>query len=186
MNHKKYNIIYADPPWQYGSKKYQDGDRPFDKLENQYPTMTIEEIKKLLVRDIIEEDAACFLWVTDSHLKEGIEVLESWGFRYKTISFVWIKKYASGQNCINFAPWTLKSHEICLLGIKGKMTKYKKQNNIYSLVEAVRSTHSTKPEAVRKRIELLFGDMPKIELFARTNAVGWDVWGNEVLKSISL
>ena len=76
---KKYQVIYADPPWQFGSKKYQDGNRDFDKLEvNHYSTMTIDELKQLPVSDITEKDSICFMWVTDSHLKEGIEVLESW------------------------------------------------------------------------------------------------------------
>ena len=71
---KKYQIIYADPPWQFTSKKYQDGGRIFDKLEsNHYPTMMIEEIAELPIEKIIAEDAACFLWVVDSHIKEGIQ-----------------------------------------------------------------------------------------------------------------
>ena len=178
---KKYQVIYADPPWQFDSKKYQDGNRDFDKLEvNHYSTMTIDELKQLPVSDITEKDSICFMWVTDSHLKEGIEVLESWGFKYKTIGFNWIKKYPSGKNCVNFAPWTLKSWEICLIGIKGTMGKYKKVNNIRGLLEEVRIKHSKKPNEARIRIAELFGDIPKIELFAREIVDGWDCWGNEV------
>lgn len=177
---RKFNIVYADPPWQFSSKAYQDGGRDMLKLEEtQYNTMTIKDIKSLPVMNIADEDCACFMWVTDSHLKEGIEVLESWGFKYKTIAFVWLKKYDSGATCYNFAPWTLKSHEICLLGIKGKMTKYKVKNNIKGFVEAVRGRHSEKPQEIRGRIEQLFGDIPKIELFGREYNTGWYVWGNE-------
>ena len=178
---KKYQIIYADPPWKYGSKKYQDGNRDFDKLEkNHYQTMTISELKKLPIENILDKDAICFIWVTDSHLKEGIEVIESWGFKYKTIAFNWIKYYESGQECVNFAPWTLKSWEICLLGTKGTMGKYKKANNIRGLLKEIRTEHSKKPDKARKRIEQLFGDIPRIELFARQKTQGWDYWGNEV------
>ena len=175
---KQYNVIYADPPWIFGSKAYQDGDRDFDKLENHYDTMHIDEIKELDVPSA--SDCTCFMWTTDAHLKEAIEVMEAWGFKYKTIAFIWIKKYKSGSLVYNFAPYTLKSCEICLLGTKGTMGKYKKVNNIKQLVEAVRTTHSKKPDEVRKRIDLLYGDIPKIELFAREKAIGWDSWGNEV------
>jgi len=179
----KYKIIYADPPWQFGSKAYQDSNRTMLKLEEtQYDTMDIETLKKLPINNIADEDCICFMWVTDSHLKEGIEVLESWGFKYKTIGFNWIKKYASGSFCVNFAPWTLKSWEICLIGIKGTMGKYKQVNNIQGLIIAERTKHSKKPNEVRSRIDKLFGDIPKIELFAREKVEGWDAWGNEVPK----
>lgn len=184
---KKYNIIYADPPWQFGSKSYQDGNRDMLKLENtQYNTLTTCAIKNLPVKNITDSDAICFLWVTDAHLKEGIEVLESWGFKYKTIGFNWIKYYESGELCVNFAPWTLKSWEICLIGIKGSVGKYKKKNNIRGLVQTVRRKHSQKPDEVRQRIDELFGDIPKIELFARQKTLGWDVWGNEVQSDIDI
>ena len=183
ISDKKYNIIYADPPWQFGSKAYQDGNRKMLKLNtSQYNTMTIDEIKRLPVKDITEKDCACFLWCVDSHLKEGIEVLEAWGFKYKTIAFNWIKYYESGEFCFNFAPYTLKSWELCLLGIKGSMGKYKKKNNVVGLVRDIRKEHSEKPNMVRDRIVDLFGDISRIELFARQKTKGWDVWGNEVDK----
>lgn len=177
---RKFNVIYADPPWQFDSKAYQDGGRKMLKLEEeQYNTMTIDELKQLPVREIADRDCACFMWVTDSHLKEGIEVLESWGFKYKTIAFNWIKKTNKGNTYINFAPWTLKSWEVCLLGIKGSMTKYKQVNNIRGLIEAERTKHSRKPDEARTRIEQLFGNVPKIELFAREYHQGWYAWGDE-------
>lgn len=183
---KSYQVIYADPPWQYGSKHYQDGDRDFKDLAAHYDSMTIDNIKALPVKVIADKDAACFMWVTDSHLKEGIEVLESWGFKYKTLAFVWVKKYATGETCVNFAPWTLKSSEVCLLGIKGKMGDKKIANNVRQLIEAERTNHSKKPDEARKRIKLLFGEIPAIELFARERNDGWDAWGNEVKSDIDL
>ena len=184
---KKYKVIYADPPWQFGSKAYQDGGRDMLKLEEtQYSTMTIDQIKKLPVKEIADTDCACFLWCVDSFFKEGIELLEAWGFKYKTIAFNWLKTYESGKFCVNFAPWTLKSWEICLLGIKGKMGQYKVSNSVQGLVTAVRTKHSKKPDIVREKIEQLFGTVPKIELFARQESEGWDVWGDEVKCSITL
>ncbi len=182
----KYNIIYADPAWQYWSKQYQDWGRDFDPLNRQYDTLTIRDIKELPIKDITNKDCACFLWVTDSHLKEWIEVLEAWGFKYKTIAFNWIKKTNKWNTFVNFAPWTLKSSEICLLGIKWTMGKHKKCNNVRQLIEAERTKHSKKPEEAIKRIEDLFWDIPRLEMFCRFPREGWDVWGNEVEESIKL
>jgi len=178
---KKYQIVYADPPWQYTSKKFQDGGRDFDKLEsNHYATMTIDDLSKLPIEHIITDDSACFLWVVDSHLKEGIEILEHWGFSYKTVAFNWIKITKNKKQCYNFSPWTLKSWELVLLGTRGKMGKYKLLNNVKGLVIAERTEHSRKPEEVRKRIDSLFGNVEKIELFARRVTPGWDAWGDEI------
>lgn len=184
---KKYNIIYADPAWKYGSSqvcKY-DGER-FHKLDKIYPTMSDEDIKNLRVKDITDDDAVCFLWVTDSHIKEGLEVMKAWGFDYKTIAFNWIKTTNKGNICYNLGAWTLKSWEICLLGTKGKMLQYKKNNKIKGLVFAERTAHSKKPQEIRASIVELFGDLPRIELFARQKTEGWDVWGNEVETDIEL
>ena len=189
---KKYNVIYADPAWQYGSKElYGDKTKGSDKRENRfrtieriYTTMTIHQIKELKVKEITEKNCACFMWVTDSHLKEGIEVMESWGFKYKTIAFVWLKKTSTGKVVLNFAPHTLKSTEICLLGIKGSMKDFKKSNNIRQLIEAERTEHSKKPNDARLRIKELYPDAEMIELFARERHEGWDVWGNEVVSDV--
>ena len=140
----------------------------------------IEEIAELPIEKIIAEDAACFLWVVDSHIKEGIQILERWGFKYKTIAFNWIKTTKNNKKRYNFSPWTLKSWELVLLGIKGKMGQFKQLNNIKGLVEAERIQHSRKPDEIRHRIDKLFGELEKIELFARRSAPGWDAWGNEL------
>lgn len=178
----KYNIIYADPPWQYGSKSAVNNSNGSEikKLSEHYNSMTIDDIKSIDIKSITEDDACCFMWVTDSHLKEGIEVMESWGFKYKTVAFVWVKTTNKGNYCKNVAPWTLKSTELCLFGTKGTMTKYKKNNSIESLVFAERFKHSQKPEEVRSRIESLFGDLPKLELFARSGREGWTTVGNAI------
>lgn len=191
---KKYNVIYADPAWEYGSKElYGDKTNGSDKRDNRfrsidriYPTMSIQQIKSLPIKEITDTNCACFMWVTDSHLKQGIEVMEAWGFKYKTVAFVWLKKTSTGKTVLNFAPHTLKSTEICLLGIKGSMKNYKKCNNIRQLIEAERKEHSRKPNEARIRIKNLYPDAEMIELFAREKHEGWDVWGNEVEDSIKL
>mgnify|MGYP004448397389 FL=1 len=182
LPNKKYNIIYADPPWHYGSKSAVNNTTgsAIKPLSDHYSTMSLQELKNMPIKNMTKDDAACFMWVTDSHIDEALEVLLSWSFAYKTIAFNWVKTTSKGNYCKNVAPWTMKSSEICLLGIKGRMTKYKQANNIESLVIAQRKQHSQKPNEVRKRIEDLFGDLPRIELFARETAEGWDSWGNEV------
>ena len=181
LPNKKYNIIYADPPWSFSSKELQtyNGKR-FSSIEKHYLTQSKKWIEELLVNNIAKNDCALFMWVTDAHLKDGISTIESWGFKYITVAFVWEKKTKNNKTVANLGAWTMKNYELCLLGTKGGMLKQKKKNNIYQKVEAVRSKHSKKPEEVRKRIELLFGDLPRIELFARQKTEGWDVWGNEV------
>ena len=183
LPNKKYNIIYADPPWHYGSKSAVNNTtgRAIKPLSDHYSTMSLQALKNMPIKNMTKDDAACFMWVTDSHIDEALEVLRSWGFAYKTIAFNWVKTTSKGNYCKNVAPWTMKSSEICLLGIKGRMTKYKQANNIESLVIAQRTQHSQKPNEVRKRIEDLFGDLPRIELFARQKTDGWDVWGDEIL-----
>lgn len=88
MEQKKYNIIYADPPWQY--RVYSDKGKG-RSAENYYPTMSIEDIGKLPVKELTAEDSVLFMWVTFPVLKEALPVIEEWGFAYKTVAFVWTK-----------------------------------------------------------------------------------------------
>ena len=148
---KKYKIIYADPPWAFNEGQFQDSNRGRADIRDQYDVLTTEEICNLPVSQITERNCALFLWVTDGTLLEGIKVLESWGFKYKTIVFIWAKKYLSGSFCYNAAPWTLKSCELCLLATQGNMKQYKKKGNVKQLVTALRTKHSRKPQEVRSR-----------------------------------
>jgi len=152
----------------------------FTSMDKHYPTQHKDWIKQLPVKNITDDDCALFLWTIDAHIKEAIETMESWSFKYITVAFVWEKKTTTGKTVANLGAWTMKNYELCLLGTKGAMLKYKKVNNIYQKVEAERTKHSKKPTQVRDNIELLFGDLPRIELFARQKTEGWDVWGNEV------
>lgn len=180
---RKYRVIYADPPWKFSSKEAfepREGRPAYVPLEAVYPTMTTEALKELDVKRIAEKDAVLFMWATDAHIPDALEIIRAWGFRYVTVAFVWAKKTENGRNITNLAPWTLKSCELCLMATRGRMVKHKRKNNVQQLVEAVRTRHSEKPEEVRRRIEELFGDAPRIELFARRHVPGWDCWGNEV------
>ena len=185
---KKYKIIYADPPWKYGSKSAVNNSTGAEakKLEEHYPQMSLKELCNMDIESIADSDCALFMWVTDSHLNEAIEVYKAWGFKFKTIAFNWIKTTSKGNFCKNVGPWTMKSSEICLIGTRGTMSKYKLENNIESLIIAERTKHSRKPEEARRRIERLFGDLPRLEMFARKASEGWDVFGNEAPNSIEI
>jgi len=184
-----YGVVYADPPWDYKVKTswiLNDGRFRDPECENHYPTMSNKEISALPIKDIVAKDAACFMWTTDAHMPAALEIMKAWGFTYKTIAFVWIKKHKSGKQVKMLSPWTMKGMELCLLGTRGAMTKHKKDNTVSQIVEAVRGRHSQKPLEVAHRIQRLFPDLPKIELFARDAKPGWACWGNEVSPDIQL
>ena len=179
MEQKKYSIIYADPPWQYEMKKGQG------VAENHYSTMGIEEICSLPVREICEKDCVLFLWVTFPQLPEAFRVIKAWGFRYKTVAFVWIKLNRSGNGYFfGLGYWTRGNAEICLLAVRGKPKRISRK--VFQLIFSPLQEHSKKPAEARERIVELMGDLPRIELFARQQSPGWDVWGNEVKSSLDM
>lgn len=184
----KYKIIYADPPWHYGSKSAVNNSsgNEIKPLSDQYITTKTKDLAMLDVKSLCDEDCALFMWTTDSHLPDALELIKAWGFSYKTVAFKWIKTTKSGKTCKNVAPWTMKSCEICLLATRGAMSKYKIKNNTEELVFAERSKHSRKPSEVRDRISGMFGNLPSLEMFARYSVEGWDVFGNEAPNSIEI
>ena len=174
-----YNIIYADPPWQYRQSKGQG------VAENHYKTMGIEELCQLPVSQIAAKDSAIFLWVTFPQLREGLLLMQEWGFTYKTSAFVWVKlNKKSNTPFFGLGYWTRSNAEICLLGVKGHPQRISKK--VHQLIMTPIHEHSRKPEQAREKIVELMGDIPRIELFAREKNKGWDVWGNEVDSTITL
>jgi N6-adenosine-specific RNA methylase IME4 len=171
----KYNIIYSDPPWTYRDKA-SSGKRG---VHYKYDLMTLQDIKSLPVSQISADNSILFLWVTFPLLKEGLEVIESWGFKYKTIGFNWVKKNTKTDSLFfGMGNFTRSGSELCLIGTKGKPKRV--NASIYSsVVEPIRK-HSQKPDQVRDNIVKLMGDLPRVELFAREAHEGWDVIGNEV------
>jgi len=186
---KKYQIIYADPPWDFGNRMYSSNKNDHHRgIERAYSVMKTTDICALPVKNITAEDCVCFMWSTDAHLPDALKVMDAWGFKYKTIAFIWNKKEKSGKQVCYMGQWTMKGSEIVLLGTRGKMTQFLKSRKVRQLVEAERDRkkHSKKPQEVRDRIVDMFGDLKKIELFARAKTPGWDVWGNEVQSDIDL
>ena len=168
---RKYNIIYADPPWRY----WESGNK---NQALHYTTMTIDEICDLPVKNIADDDCVLFLWVTYPILHEAFRVIESWGFKYSTAAFVWVKKNKQKDSpFMGCGAWTRANSELCLLATKGNIMRL--DASISQVVESPIEEHSKKPDIVRDLITRLVGKLPRVELFCRNPAEGWDVWGNE-------
>ena len=172
---KKYQIIYADPPWKYADQKNND-----PKMGGiTYPVMDLEDIKKLPINKLADKNCGLFLWVTMPMLREGLEVIEAWGFNYITCAFTWVKQNPKGYGIYSgLGHWTNGNAELCLFAKKGKPKRVAK--NVKQIILSPRKRHSEKPVEARDRIVNLLGDLPRVELFARQYADGWDCWGNEV------
>jgi len=178
---KKYQIIYADPPWAFNFRKRAGlSQQAKDRL---YDTMKPKDIKALSINILADTDCILFLWVMNSELPLALDCIKEWGFKYKTVAFTWVKKrvhtfHFGGGN------WTRSNPEICLLATKGLIKR--KSASVRNLVISKLEGHSKKPDSIRDDIVKLVGDLPRIELFARNKTEGWDVWGNEVESDITL
>lgn len=179
---KKYNIIYADPPWQYNDKMKMKGVHGMIRgAESFYSTMNLQSIEDLgsVIQDISDKDCILFMWITMPMLPNVSNVMRKWGFKYKTCGYCWIKKTKNGKIHLGMGHYTRGNAELCLIGIKGKKMKFKTRSQS-QIIESEIKKHSEKPSIVRDKIVELVGDLPRIELFARQYADGWDCWGDEV------
>lgn len=169
----KYKIIYADPPWQYGNSATRAN------AESHYPTMSIEELCELDIPNMAADDAMLFMWATPPLLPEIWPIYEAWGFEYKTVAFFWGKQNANASKYLGIGNYTRSNVEMCLIGKKGNGLP-REDNSISNLHITKKLKHSEKPHLFRTLIEKMYGDVKRIELFARIRSPGWDVWGNEV------
>ena len=174
MKNKKYRTILIDPPWEQRLsgkwKKY--------KLANalEYPTMTLEHIKNLPIKDLAEEGCHIWLWTTNQFLKEAFDVMDTWGFEYLT-TITWVKPSGCGN-------WFISRTQHCLFGYKDKC-QFKKARYKPTVFFANPKKHSEKPIEFYDLIESISAGN-RLELFARQKRDGWDVWGNEVESDIQL
>jgi len=182
----KYDIIYCDPPWDYGGKMQFDKSGKKELNSNweknifisaanfKYPTVKTKNLKKIPIKEIASDDCLLFMWVTSPHLEQGIELGKAWGFDFRTVAFVWDKMvHNPGQ-------YTMSYVELCLVFKRGRIPKPRGTRNIKQLVRVPRGKHSEKPLEVLHGIEKMFPTQKKIELFARHKPKGWDVWGLDV------
>jgi len=184
-----YDIIYADPPWDYNGKMQYD--KSSIKAENigfdknifissatfKYPTVKLRDLKQLDVESITASDCLLFLWTTGPQMANAIELGKAWGFEYKTVAFVWDKMIH------NPGRYTLSQTELCLVFKKGRIPSPRGARNIRQLIQLTRGKHSEKPETAIDGITKMFPEQRKIELFARKNYIGWDNWGLEIPSS---
>ncbi len=189
LPNKKYQVIYADPPWDYGGKMQYD--KTTIKSENEgfekeifissasfkYPTLKLNELMLLDVPSIADDNCILFMWTTGPQLANSIRLGESWGFEYKTVAFVWDKQVH------NPGRYTLSQTEFVLAFKKGKFPTPRGARNVRQLLSIHRGEHSEKPLAVIDGITKMFPTQDKIELFARNNFNGWDNWGLEIPNS---
>lgn len=186
---KKYEVIYADPPWDYGGKMQYDNSNiksiniKFEKnifisaADFKYPTLKLQELKQLYVQSISADDCILFMWTTGPQLANAIELGKAWGFEYKTVAFVWDKQVH------NPGRYTLSQTEFVLAFKRGRFPTPRGARNIRQLVSVHRGKHSEKPDIVIEGITDMFPSQRKIELFARKKFKGWDSWGLDILNA---
>lgn len=162
-----FNLIYADPPWQYDYSPTEAR-----AIENQYPTMPLADICELPVSEIAAEDCVLFLWATSPKLEDALTVLRAWGFTYKT-NMVWVK------DKIGMGYYARQQHELLLIATKGALPVPEPATRPASVICGERAAHSAKPESVYGLLERMYPDFPKVELFCRAPREGWSVWGNQ-------
>ena len=178
-----FSIVYADPPWSYSDKTCNGG------VGFEYLTMPLDEIKALPVPDLVAPDAVLFLWVTYPFLREGLELIDAWGFTYKSIGFQWVKTKGEKTFC-GLGRWTRGNTEPCLIATRGKPRRAADAGAPASvrqlvfwedseIVTAPVQRHSAKPPEVRDRIVTLMGDLPRHEMFARSPTPGWWTFGDD-------
>jgi len=188
---EKYEIIYADPPWDYGGKlQFDRSSTSKDTIDLsktifissaafKYPTLKLEELKKLAVPEIATNDSLLFMWATNPHLDQAIDLGKSWGFDYRTVIFVWNKMVH------NPGKYNLSYCELCLLFKRGRIPTPRGARNTKQLINAPRGKHSEKPLEAMRNIELMFPHQKRIELFARCEQAGWSAWGLEAQKRVA-
>ena len=179
LPNKKYEIIYADCPWDYKGQLQHAGPGSGDTggAERHYETVKLNDLKALDVPSICAADCLLFMWATNPHLDQAIDLMKHWGFAWATVGFVWNK----GRT--NPGYYTLSQCELCLIGKRGKIPQPRGSRKVRQLIEEPRGSHSEKPVNVRRRITQMFPKQTKIELFATSRAHGWDSWGHGVENS---
>lgn len=179
---KKYNVIYCDPPWAYRVWSQKGNGR---SAESHYSTMSLEDIKALPVGGLAEKNCALFMWITFPLLNEAFNVLDAWGFTYKSVAFVWVKQNKKTPSLFwGMGYWTRANAELCIVATKGSPKRQSRR--VHQVILSPIEEHSKKPDEARNRIVELMGDVPRIELFARQKTPGWDVWGNEAPDSVAM
>ena len=178
-----YSCLYADPAWSFATWSHRGQGKG---ASQHYSCMGVDEICALPVGELAAEDAVLFTWVTQPLLPEAMRVVEAWGFTFKTVAFVWVKMPTlwtpeSGriEPRLGLGYHTRSGSEQCWLCIRGK-GYVRKSQGVPQVIHSPLRAHSQKPDEIGQRIEQLVGDVPRLELFARTRRPNWACWGDEV------
>tara|TARA_R110001583_G_scaffold30896_5_gene106234 strand:+ start:12660 stop:13301 length:642 start_codon:yes stop_codon:yes gene_type:complete len=172
----QFEVLYADPPWDYDGRTFLNNKgNDTGAASDHYPTMKPQQLIDMGqgIKQITAENAICFMWTTGPQLDVSIEVLKAWGFKYKTVAFVWEKVRP------NPGYYTMSSTEFVIVGTNNTIPKPRGRRNIRQFILKKRMRHSSKPHQIRTRIEKMFPSQTKLELFSRTAQDGWYVWGNQ-------
>ncbi|MBK6869788.1 MAG: hypothetical protein IPG98_18440 [Burkholderiales bacterium] len=164
---ERYPVIYLDPPW-----RYEHAESEARAIENQYPTMSLDEIKAMDMTRVAFDDCVMFMWATSPKLAEAFEVLDAWGFSYRTCA-VWDKQK------IGMGYYFRQQHELLLVAVKGQPPTPAPADRPSSVLSYPRGQHSSKPHEVYEVIEAMYPTLQKLEMFCRTPRAGWGVWGNQ-------
>lgn len=175
----KFDVIYADPPWSYAEVPY------FKKslaIQYKYPTLRQKDIMSLDIASIAKKNSWLFLWAVWAQLPHALEVIDAWGFSYRTCAFVWAKKTKNGKDAKTYGRCcTQGSTEVVLVGKRGSPKRHSK--NVPQFLEALRRGNSQKPdeiyELIEQVVELPGEPVKKIELFARQQWKDWYAIGND-------
>jgi len=169
-----FGVVYADPPWKFHTYSTKGKGR---SAEVHYDCMSLDAIKALPVPSMVADDSVLLLWVTDPFLRHGLDVINAWGFTYKTVGFYWVKESPGRVYPIGTGYWTRANPELCLLATQGHPRRI--NADVRKLILAPRREHSRKPDETYSRIERLCAG-PYLELFARQRRPGWESIGDEL------
>lgn len=177
----RFNLIYADPPWKYRDE-CNSGNRG---ACHKYPVMTLEDICALDVPSIAAGDCLLAMWWVPVMPVEALEVVQSWGFRLTTMKgFTWHKRTVNGFSHMGMGSLSRGNTEDCLFATRGSIKR--ESASVRQFIDAPLGIHSEKPTEARNRLVKLVGDVPRIELFARTTSPAWKVWGRDVESDVRL
>jgi N6-adenosine-specific RNA methylase IME4 len=173
---EKPTVLLADPPWSYQDKSLNRGG-----AERHYDTLDQRALCDLPVAEIAADNSILFLWTTFPMLPEALQVVDAWGFKYKTAAFTWVKRNKLAPSWFwGMGRWTRSNAEVCLLATRGAPSRAEHGKGVHSIIDAPVMKHSAKPQETKERIVTLTGDVTRLELFAREVTPGWHAVGNEV------
>lgn len=177
---KSYDIVYTDPPWYYYGSPVKDA-----AAGKHYPLMSLAELAEIDVRHMLNRRAAVFMWATCPRLDFALRLIEAWGLHYRGVAYVWVKVNKRGEIIAGQGVVPTFTKPTCELLLVATTTPTGRPFPILDLAQPQvvlhpRGSHSSKPAIFRTLIERLCGARPRIELFARSRAAGWDVWGADL------